>query len=515
MSYKKIDHKAECGNTSWSLFNKDESEVTHDELRCIESTRRKLLDDSKSFTRLQIMTTFAGTVMPDLMCSRQAWSTFLLYVVLRILLENKVLEVGVDLPVLNTAMISVVGGFMSFFLVFYLSQTYSRFMQQYDISKRMEGRIAHLSYLAKVALPPAEAWRLIRYANAVHVLGYCGLSEAYTDANLFTPLNEKHKILTNTEVTRIRKIGMNKGQAAYQEVAGWCIDLIYDAFRKSHDMKHHHDLYVNEFCQDEKPAVALSSSAVINNNKINQSRIDKNKSNNSNNIYRIDISTMQHIIEELFTLRNSLGALFSYSDQSFPFSYIHLTIIICSIYLPLFAYATATYLPVHENSIFPNVLGAFIVMINIVFVIGVREIGKQMMDPYGNDLQDLSVLFYLENGLTASRRIFCGYRFTSPGLSVEEAMEEGRPKRPIGFRAKPPLKYSLINEKTVVIVNKHSPESNEEKVVFEEMEEDFELLPEGFEHEHDGDATYQDDARGGVDNYMNSMTTVLNPIFLS
>jgi hypothetical protein len=50
---------------------------------------------------------------------------------------------------------------------------------------------------------------LIRYLNAAHVLGYCGLSHSYGENNTFHPINEKEKLLTRWEVDRIQEVCMN------------------------------------------------------------------------------------------------------------------------------------------------------------------------------------------------------------------------------------------------------------------------------------------------------------------
>ena len=40
----------------------------------------------------------------------------------------------------------------------------------------------------------AEAKRLWRYLNLLHVAGYCGLSSVYTANNFFVPLCEEHQL---------------------------------------------------------------------------------------------------------------------------------------------------------------------------------------------------------------------------------------------------------------------------------------------------------------------------------
>jgi hypothetical protein len=202
-----------------------------EKLSHIEKTRRSLLIRSKRFGRLNILCSFTGTILPNILLSRQAWFTAILYVFLRLLLVNKIVEVGDTLPQINSTIMSIIGGFVSFFLVFFLSQAYSRYTQQYDLSMRMEGRIFNLCYLARSALSPHEAWRLIRYINAIHVLGYVGLSTIYKEENLFSILNQEFRLLNDLETSRLQSIGMNNGGNAYREVLCWTVDLIYEYYR--------------------------------------------------------------------------------------------------------------------------------------------------------------------------------------------------------------------------------------------------------------------------------------------
>jgi len=173
------------------------------------------------------------------------------------------------------------------------------------------------------------------------------------------------------------------------------------------------------------------------------------------------------MMDELLAFRNLMSSLFTFADQTFPFSYIHLTLMISAIYLPLFAYCTATFLPTNGDYYFTHLLGALFVSINIVFVVGVREIGRQMIDPYGEDLQDLMTIQYLENGLNDSRRIMCGYRFASVGLDAEIEMEEGRPQRSKPFRHSP-FKYALSNASSFLVTNHQNCSFRQEETMQQE-----------------------------------------------
>eukprot|EP01048_Picozoa_sp_COSAG05_P012294 COSAG05_NODE_1219_length_5481_cov_29.388889_6_plen_118_part_00 len=63
-----------------------------------------------------------------------------------------------DLPPINN--ISVLGGFLSFFLVFFASQSYNRFEAMYRCSMSCEGRIFDTCSMAQACLSPGAARRV-------------------------------------------------------------------------------------------------------------------------------------------------------------------------------------------------------------------------------------------------------------------------------------------------------------------------------------------------------------------
>jgi hypothetical protein len=423
----------------YHALSKAEDKLTHEQLRDIEKTRRGLLLKQKNFDPTEIARAIVGTVMPRLLRSRLSWLMIGLYIMGRFLILEKYVIVGENLPNINSAVVSAVGGFMSFFLVFFLSQTYSRFCTQYDLSMRIEGRIFNLCYLARVALPPAEAWRLIRYVNAIHILGYIGLNTAYSDNNLFKALNEKHNILTENEVARLRCIGMDNGGGAYREVIGWAVDVVYDNFRRTHGA---------QSSPQEQPSIAWDTLPLDEEVKMQLKALYAVNVSSSVSLgyapqdLAVDINTMQNMVNEILAIRGAIGALYDFADQTIPLPYLHLAVVICFMYLVLITYTIAVFIPV-SHYVFPHILGAVLLLINLFFVIGIRELGTQMIDPYGNDLSDLSVIHYIEFTFTASRKILAGYRFSTAGKAMEDELESGRPSCGAPFAE--PFQYSLNN----------------------------------------------------------------------
>lgn len=126
------------------------------------------------------------------------------------------------------ATVGVVGGLITFFLVYFHIQYSNRFDRLYLDSTACQGRIFHLSLLARSSLPAERATRLVRYLNAAHVMGYVGLSpHVYSIDGFFYHLNGKHQLLSNEELNRLRDIG--SGSAIHREVLSWCMMEVQDA----------------------------------------------------------------------------------------------------------------------------------------------------------------------------------------------------------------------------------------------------------------------------------------------
>ena len=122
--------------------------------------------------------------------------------------------------------------------------------------------------------------------------------------------------------------------------------------------------------------------------------------------------------------------LYNYCDQPPHFFYIHFLVLLSALYLPLFAvdvgYNTGWGVEVcewHSAAVVPcggplalinllpytfmslpdiglDILNGVIVLLQCIFVVGLRALGNKMIDPFGDDLEDLSVISYIETTVT-------------------------------------------------------------------------------------------------------------------
>lgn len=122
-----------------------------------------------------------------------------------------------------------------------MSQSYSRYLQQYDICSQVISEIFRLFPLAakfltiflsilyaasitatvalgQRALPEKFAWKYFRYVNALHVLAYAGLSKKLNLENFFFPMNRTWKLLTPKEEKRVAVIAASSDMGCEKEV---------------------------------------------------------------------------------------------------------------------------------------------------------------------------------------------------------------------------------------------------------------------------------------------------------
>ena len=171
-------------------------------------------------------------------------------------------------PALATAPLATIGGFVSFFLTFFVNQTYTRFNNLYFNSMTLTGRLHTMILVGRNHLPKEEIWRFMRYINVIHILVYVGLSETYHQDNFLLPMNDIQKLLQPAELARLQEIGVNSGGAAANEVIGWALQVIY-----------------------------------------------RN---------RLPPLTEDLMVKELMTLRGCVATFFHYEDQPLPYPYLHL-----------------------------------------------------------------------------------------------------------------------------------------------------------------------------------------------
>lgn len=220
---------------------------------------------------------------------------------------------------------------------------------------------------------------LFSHLNAAHIVGYVGLNSIghgspYSKRNFFDHYNSQYNLLTPDEMNILSHNDMEKSGLCFKELVTWCqLDVA----------KAHKDGHIDQY---------------------------------------MTIEMNQRILQ----FRASMDGIYDYTDQPPHFFYIHFLVLLSAIYLPLFAIDTAMdtgweilcvileffYSNMtdriqifrhnrwgDEKYIGVDIMNFVIVFLQCIFVVGLRALGVHMIDPYGDDLEDLSVISYVEGTL--------------------------------------------------------------------------------------------------------------------
>lgn len=297
----------------------------------------------------KIIMYWSGTCLKAISTDLLVYITMAIYIGIRIF-ANNINYIPESATLLEQTNIGILGGFLSFFLVLFVNQTNGRFLDMYGFAKACSGRIQDVAGLARVQLPADVAKRLVRHFNAAQVSGYVGLNaighgSPYSKKFFFNHYNQKHQLLTTEEMRMLDHHDMDKGGLFMKEMVTWCQEDIAKAHKDGLI-----DTYKEQLFQDR-----------------------------------------------ILAFRAAMDGMYDYSDQPPHFFYIHFLVLLSALYLPLFAIDTAYAAGWgDETYIGLDILNGIIVFLQCIFVVGLRSLGTNMIDPFGEDLEDLSVILYVD-----------------------------------------------------------------------------------------------------------------------
>ena len=350
-----------------SCLGPDEIAPTWEELDALETERREILKRVE-LPFWKILGYWTGTCLRALLFDWLIWFTIAIFVGIRIQARNGDVPPAIAEQLGDTD-IDILGGFLSFLLVLFVNQTNARFFEMYCLAKKCAGQIQDVAGLVTTQFPSGAAKRMIRYMNAAHVSGYVGLGGPYTKRHFFEYFNKKYHLLNALEVQRVESLNMNAGSATFKELVTWC-----------------------------QRDVGLAKTAGI-----------------------IDSYEAAELHTRILNIRAAMDGIYDYCDQPTHFFYIHFLCLLSVLYLPLFALDNAYSAGWGEDSDWSiELLHGMIVFIQAVFVVGLRLLGQKMVDPFGDDLEDLSVITYVATTLENCRII----ADTKTQSKVDQALEE-------------------------------------------------------------------------------------------
>ena len=248
----------------------------------------------------------------------------------------------------------IVGGFLTLFLVFFVNQNHARYYSFHSDTMCIMGRICDLSALLVSSLPMERARRINRYCNAAHVIMYAGLSEHLRDGKVVDNLCRRYALLTDKETCRMEETGFRTGKA------GSCFELL---------------------------AWAL---------------MDVNRALKADLIDSMQANEMR---EQISIFRSTIAKIFVTTLCPIPFFYVHFLSLLTAIYLPLFALMVSFKTGSVEIPWYAEIVGFFLVLLQCLFVVGLRMLGQQLGNPYGEDFIDIQVTTYIIMVLSTTNKI--------------------------------------------------------------------------------------------------------------
>eukprot|EP00567_Pseudictyota_dubia_P006488 CAMPEP_0197440584 /NCGR_PEP_ID=MMETSP1175-20131217/7048_1 /TAXON_ID=1003142 /ORGANISM="Triceratium dubium, Strain CCMP147" /LENGTH=386 /DNA_ID=CAMNT_0042970719 /DNA_START=91 /DNA_END=1251 /DNA_ORIENTATION=- len=339
-----------CGPPN--LFWKDEAPPSWEELEDVEIKRREILKRVElPFWR--ILFSWTGTCLRALALDWMIWIPIAVYCIMRVRARAGGDNVPQIVQALGDTNIDILGGFLSFLLVLFVNQTNTRFFEMYSLSKKAAGLIQDVAGLATTQLPQQDTQRIVRYMNAAHVIGYVGLGGPYSTP-FFDHFNREYKLLSTSEKNRVDKFKMTSGSAAFKEVVTWC-------------------------------------------------QRDVGRARKAGYIDSIEAEELQ---SRILGFRAAMDGIYDYCDQPVHFFYVHFLCLLSVMYLPLFAVDSAFAAGWGEESDWSiELISGLIVLLQSIFVVGLRLLGQFMIDPFGDDLEDLSVITYVSSTIENTRII--------------------------------------------------------------------------------------------------------------
>ncbi|KAL3924700.1 MAG: hypothetical protein SGILL_000887 [Bacillariaceae sp.] len=382
-SMEEAEHSWKCHSNLTNMLENVhyvKDEYSYEDLQRIELQRREILQ-CVELPFWRILTFWNGTCLKALSHDLLIWVPITIYVAVRIQAHF-----GAAMPEMAELMsqtdTNILGGFLSFLLVLFVNQTNNRFFEMYNLARACGGRIQDIAGLAHTYLQrkqPERVDRLVRYLNSAQIAGYVGLSGSpYSQSNFFDPINEQHHMLTQQDLDRLKHdTEMNDGPACFKELIRWC---------------------------HEELGLALEEGAISDNQSV-------------------------QIQEKLLGLRITMDGIYNAVDQQPHFFYIHFLCLLSALYLPIFAVENAfTAGWGDESSWVVEILTGTIVILQSFFVVGLRLLGQKLADPFGDDLEDLSIMTYVL-GTIKSTKILLSKNGSAPALKDETVQKAKAPER--------------------------------------------------------------------------------------
>jgi len=348
-------------------------ELSYDDLAHIDKHRVRISSRCEEPSH-RMTFRLEGTVIGEIIFDIVFWLTLVTYVVFRYLTMTMTITDSLINGKFSSASFYLVffAGFLLSFLLFYVSRNHYRYFDFLEDTMFLMGRVNDVAMLTKATLPIERARRIVRYLNASHVTTYTGLKASYNKKNFYDPLVKKYALLSKSENQRI-SCEMNveqDGLGPTFELLTWAMMDIRAAQKEGH--------------------------------------LD------SNEALQMRTLVLKH--------RSKIARIFVLRGVPVPYVFIHCMNMLTAVYLPIFAIVIAVETGGGNIKWIQELVNAMVMLLQTMFIIGLRIVGQQLSDPYGNDLIDLQILRYVKGILVSSNAILSAENLTPPSLEEETSL---------------------------------------------------------------------------------------------
>jgi len=325
-----------------------------------------------------ILSSFAirDTITAEVYCQPLYWATIAIYLIARYIPYGYITIENPKIIPLPFSIVTVLGSWVAFLLTFFVSQSYSRYLQQYDICSQVIMSIVATVALSQRAVPEKYAWKYFRYVNALHVLAYAGLSKKLNLANFFIPMNRTWKLLSPKEEKRVVAIAASSDMGCEKEVLVWTLNYI---------------------------------------KQLNDKKI-------------LDTDTMKLLTADINSLGLRLGTLYSHSKQPMAFGYVQILLVLSGVYLPLLAFDLGQQVFLRAPQWIATLVGLITVMIAATLVIGLRLLAMRLQVPFEGVPDSFPVIHFTHLALESSARLLMATPLEEHDDEIEAELMKGRPK---------------------------------------------------------------------------------------
>ena len=324
------------------------------------------------------MAALPRTVIPRIATHALTWLVFGVYAG-----SATTCRLGVDFGVRDLTSFDSSNTLVTFMIVFYVGYCYNRYTAQFEEVEQIMHTICETCSLARVCFrSPAEVRRLWRYLNLLQAAAYTGLSSAYDEANFFMPLCKRHNLLPTSESQRTSEvdafnaISNGDGESACTVFQVWALEIVQ------------HEVWATD--ARITPPIHAQLNDLI--RKIGQGtkRLHAYTCTFAGDRRRrhLGIAAPNHI------LTSYLRSLVE-TDQVLPFIYTHLVSLMCTLYLLFNAFIKGVYFEPGASYTFGLILPLCSMLTTTLAVFGLLEVGDTILDPFGCDPEDFTVLVSL------------------------------------------------------------------------------------------------------------------------